>query len=298
MGKWDKLPEPVNEKASDKTRSVSSPSPNRLPSRPLYSDEAIKEMLYGVVAETPNTFCTLLYGNDGTGKSGIALSYPLKEDEKHIVIDLDGGCTPLMYAHHKDKLANIIVHNPLVLTTSKDGMKMIDVDGTMDKIRWLVDYVKRNYKEDNIKALTIDGLSRLLKFAEGSMREIKKLEVDSKGFDWSYWTIRNAKFLEILEIAKSIPIDRFFIGHEDFIVFENLNEEVSKVKMETSRMVYQKIRCKRKTAGKLVTYSYIIDKSKYKAEMEGATGTFMEVDTEKKTFKWTANEIFEKLKVE
>src|SRR3990167_1770792 len=44
--------------------------------------------------------CCLIYGKDGRGKSGIALDYlsddDIKNGKKVVIIDIDGGMTPLI----------------------------------------------------------------------------------------------------------------------------------------------------------------------------------------------------------
>lgn len=291
----------MNKNNWDLSKVEDKPTPKRVVENsikaiPLYSDDKIREILYQQADDKEFHYCCLFYGQDGTGKTGLLQSYPLKDNEKHIILDLDGGNIPILQTYHKDKINNIIVHNPLVTTNTSEGMKTIDFKETMNKIKWIVDYVRRKYKEDNIKAISIDGLSKLLKFAEGMMRIDKHITSDG-GVEYRFWKIRNEAFIEIIEIMKSIPIDKFFVAHDDFIIFEdNLSEEISKVKLETNRMMYQKVRCKRKKDKENVEYKCIIDKSKYNAKAEGQELIFLKINTKEKKYEWAGQKLFDLLK--
>lgn len=295
--KWDlgdksKSSEQIEVKKEDnKTEATTT---NRI----LYSDEKIRSMLYKELTKEDFHFCCLFYGNDGTGKTGLIQSYPLKDNEKHIILDLDGGNRPILHTYWPGKLKNIIIENPLVTKVTEDGLKTIDFHQTMNKIKWVVDYVRRNHKEDNIKAISIDGLSKLLKYAENQMRIEKHIKIDG-GVDYRYWKRRNELFLEILEIMKTLPIDKFFIAHENFILLDEytVDDETPSVVREANRMMYQKVRCKRKKQGANVTYTYIIDKSKYNVHAEGKEEQFLIIDTDKKSYRWKGHLLYELLTV-
>jgi hypothetical protein len=255
-----------------------------------YTDEEIKQILYKKRDSRPFRFCLMFYGADGTGKTGLLQAYPLKEGEKHVILDLDGGNEPILETYHKDKFNQIIIHNPLETAVSSDGRKVIAFKKTMDKIKFVVDYVRRNWERDNIKAVSIDGLSKLLKYAEYQMRIEKHINAEG-GVEYRYWKLRNQMFMEILEIMKSLPIDKFFVAHDDFIQTQG-DTEIAKVKLETNRMMYQKVRCIRKDLPNKVEYSVIIDKSKYNAKVEGFEFVFLTVDKKTKQIEWKGQNIY------
>lgn len=255
------------------------------------SDEEIKKILYDKKNNRPFHFCLMFYGTDGTGKTGLLQAYPLKEGEKHVILDLDGGNEPILDTYHADKKDQILIHNPLETTISSDGRKVIAFKRTMDKVKFIVDWIRRNYEKENIKAVSIDGLSKLLKYAEYQMRIDTNIKPDG-GVEYRYWKIRNQMFMEIIEIMKSLPIDKFYVAHDDFIQFSG-NEEIAKVKIETNRIMYQKIRCIRKDTINKVEYVAIVDKSKYNVRLEGARFTFLTVNKEEKTFEWKGKEFYD-----
>lgn len=231
------------------------------------------------------SFCCLLYGLDGTGKSGIVQSYPLKNNEKIVILDLDGGNYPLL-KYHPDKIDNIIVRNPLEVT--EDGE--IDYFKTIARIRVVVSWIKEHHGEENIKAVCIDGLSTLLKFSEYLMRVEKNIAPDG-GVQLIYWIRRNKKFLETLDMIKGLPLDVFYIGHDDFI--QDKDSELSSVKTKTNQMMYQKLRCIREEKPGKVIYKAIVDKCKSDVMQEGREIIFCTVDKEKKTFEWKGTEVLE-----
>lgn len=278
----------------EKTNSKFEPKPKdpKDPKEPiLYKDSEVKTWLTSPIINGEK-YCCLLYGSDGTGKSGLCLDYlspeDIKAEKKIVIIDLDGGNVPLITTYHMDKIKNIQCVNPLVTSETEEGT-VIDYQKTFAKIRAIIRYVKTSHKTENIKAIVFDGLSTALKHAEHQMRLDKNI-ADDGGVMLKYWLIRNKIFIETLEQLKSIPIAKFFIAHEDFI--GKAGEELSSVKSKTAQMCFQKIKCERVDSKDKVVFKAIIDKSKYNVRAEGKAITFCEVDKTKDVVKWDTAEVF------
>ncbi|MHA1869046.1 MAG: AAA family ATPase [Candidatus Heimdallarchaeaceae archaeon] len=259
-----------------------------------FSDKDIENWLLRPVSLNKK-FCMLIYGVDGTGKSGLALSYPLKKNEKMVVLDLDGGCDVLLVKYHKDKLkkGQIFCQNPLEIKRNVvEGKEIVTIDYsmTMNRVRSVTKYIAKKYRNCNIAVLVIDGLSKLLKHAEYQMRIEKNLTAEGD-VSYRYWKRRNQLFLEILEIAKALPIDLILIAHDDFIILDS-DEEIAMVKRETNRLVWQKIRCVRNNLPDKVEYRAIVDKSKYDTSAEGKEITFLTIDKESGNYVWKGEKIF------
>lgn len=272
----------------EKTPGENIPTPG-VPKKKAEFDEAkIHELIFKKKAgDSSSKVCCLLYGKDGTGKSGIVQDFPLAEGEKMVMIDFDSGNEPLLYKYHKDK--EIYIHDPVVTVVLEDKT-VIDYDTTMNNVRNIIEYLRRNYQKDNVKAIVIDGLSSMLKKAEYMMRVEKNLMPD-QGVSLRYWINRNKVFEEILELTKSIPIARFFISHEDFIAEEN--KEMSAIKSKTNQLMFQKLRCLREDTADEVIYKVVVDKSKYDSAIEGHEMVFLKVNKKDKKVEWKGQEVLQ-----
>ena len=257
-------------------------------SQNIMSEEQIEKWLFAT-KEYDDFFCCMLYGQDGTGKSGIVQSFPLGKDDSMIILDLDGGNAPLLQ-YHKEK--NIIVKNPLTTAFTENGV-VIDYVATMNKIKATVAYLRENYKKKKIVAFCLDGLSTLLKHAEYQMRIEHNITTDG-GVMQRYWIRRSKLFTEILEQIKALPIHKFFIAHEDFIPKDNT--DLASVKQKTNQLVYQKLRCIRTDNVDTVIFKVIVDKNKFAVTTEGKEIEFCKVDKNTEKVKWEADKIFELLK--
>jgi len=257
-----------------------------------FKEKEIGDWLFERKGEYKSFFCCLVYGLDGTGKTGIIQSYPLKDDEKMIILDLDSGNEPLLVIYNKHKEKNLIIQDPLCLKPTK-GLTEIDYIETLNKIRNSVEFIKRNYQKLNIKAICLDGLTTLLKFCEYQMRIEKNINVDG-GVNLRYWISRNKLFLETLQQMKSLPIDKFFVSHENFII--TADKEVSSVVSNTNQLMFQKLRCIRTNEKEEVIYKVIIDKNKFNVMTEGMEFDFCKVNKKDKSFKWRGDKIFEMLR--
>jgi len=258
----------------------------------------VKEAEKNGVIETPQQFdveswlseeeptqriVTLIYGSDGTGKTGLAMEYPLKEGEMSVFLDLDGGAAPIKNKFHKDK--KILVRNPTVLKPEGG----IDYEATLKRIMQIVTWVKEHAREKNIKLFVLDGVSTLLRYAEYTMR----LRVDKdvgEGLEIRYWQIRSKIFTEIVTAIKSLPCDVIYIAHEDFIVGD---EGGSAVKLRLNQMAYQKLLCEKVSGLKDTKLIVTIDKSKYAPLLTGTKITIFE--TKDGNYVWNGKLVWEKL---
>lgn len=282
MGNW------LEEGAGPVGASTVDDSMDRLKKNKLesYNTDEIRKKMFantGVV----QSFCTLVYGKDGTGKTGIVQSYPLEGNEKMVIVDLDGGNLPLVLHVNSAKKDNIIVFNPIEFGDAEP----IDYIRTVSNIHHAIRFVKENYQKENIRAFCIDGLSTLLKHAEYVMRIEKNLTPD-QGVSQRYWVNRMKIFMEILESAKALPVDVFFIAHDDFI---KEDKELSAAKVKTNQMVYQKIRCLREELPNgEVKFVAIIDKSKFDITAEGEKIEFARKKADR-SYTWTGDKVLQRI---
>lgn len=209
-----------------------------------------------------NFMCCLVIGQDDTAKTGIVLDYCSKLPKKTIVLDVDLGAYEVKTMYHKDSKKIIIPGNILVMDKTTGD---ISYEETLKIMRQIVNEIKENSQE--YSAIVVDGISTLLKYAEYLMRIEKNIAPDG-GVNLRYWIQRNKRFIEFLESVKSIPnIDKFFIGHEDFII----GEEAASVKVKTNQAVHQRVICTKETDKKTgtVTFKARVDKSKYNLKKQG-----------------------------
>lgn len=231
------------------------------------------------------TMNCLVIGSDGSGKSGIVLDYCNKLPKPTLVIDLDGGCIPLIYEHYKGS-KKFLVPPILETTITPDGID-IDYVKTMAKVKGLIKYGVEHQNE--YSAIVLDGLSTLLKHAEYLSRIDKNIAIDG-GMQMRYWILRAKVFTEIVEIMKSAQyLDRFYIAHEDLVA----TKDSAAVKQKLNAMVHQRIVCRKEDNLGTVKFIAKIDKSKYNLKLEGKDFTFATVSGDKTT--WDVSKIFENL---
>ena len=242
----------------------------------IYSDDKIKDWLFGDMEKSSSNVCMALYGFDGTAKSGIALDCRTEEEKKEgmkvVVFDLDGGCAPLKVIYH-DNDKNIVIKNPL----TRDEYKNVDYEETFLKLKSALDYIERNLRELKIKAIVFDGLDKFLKICEYSMREEINKTV-TEGVDYRYWKIRSQKYHDILEQVKLMDVDRYFITH----LKKDYETDVWAPDWEkkTPDMMFQKVRCFREQkvieGNKIVFLKAEIEKCKTNLALEGSIFTVSE----------------------
>jgi len=266
MGDWDKPKKEVQ-----KDEKVKNKEEDKL----KWSDDKIKEWLFGDAEKSSSNVCCALYGFDGTAKSGMALDCRSEEEKKEgykiVVLDLDGGCIPLKVIYHEND-PNIIIKNPLV----RDEYKNVDYEATFSKLKATIDFIERNISTMKIKAIVFDGIDKFLKICEYSMRDTTGKDV-TEGIDYRYWKLRNQKYNDVIEQIKLLDVDRYFITH--FKKTES-GEFIPDWQAKTGDMVFQKLRCYRETkveGGEKVVYLKVeIDKCKTNLALEGKVYTIAE----------------------
>jgi hypothetical protein len=261
--------------------------------------EEMGEILFKGPSLLPDSVpsCIMIYGKDGTGKTGLALSMlnadDVKEGKKIIVVDLDAGNLPIILEHHKEKVeaGSIIYYDPMEWGEDGEGNPILDYDKTFQNINAIAIAAKKRQKEEgDIKAIILDGGSKLFKYAENEMRALKELDA-SQGAEWGFWKIRNKIFLESLELYKSLLFDKVFIFHDDFVPIASDDKPISSAKLQTNQMMFQKVLTERRDLGPRVEYRATIHKSKFDIAKEGQVIVFGEVDKTDEKYKWEPEKV-------
>lgn len=249
--------------------------------------------------------CCMIYGEDGTGKTGLALSSLTEEDVdagmKIVVVDLDSGNIPLLIEHHTDKINKnaISYRDPVKWDYDEKGNPILNYRQTFAEINAIAVAAKNRWNSHHdIKAIILDGGSKLLKYSEQQMRLEKALTPDG-GVQTRYWLIRNKMFLETLELYKSLPFDKYFIFHEDFIPFTSTTDKkFASVKLQTNQMMFQKVFCERVDTGPKVEFRATIHKSKFDITKEGKMINFGEVNKKEEEYIWNPDKVIRALRKE
>ena len=271
------------------------PKEEKKETKPITDDEAKTMIDRAENREYSSFMCCLVVGQDDTGKTGIVMDYCSNLPKKTLVLDLDLGSYEVKSTYHKED-KNIIIPNDIMVMEKTEKDIVINYEKTITNLKALVKYVKDHHNE--YSAIIVDGISTLLKYAEYIMRIDKSIAPDG-GVQLRYWIQRNKTFIEFLEAVKSVTgVDKFFIGHEDFIV----GDEAASVKVKTNQMIHQRIICKKikeqgadkKPTGNIL-YTATIDKSKYNLKKQGKEYTFATVPKEGEPT-WNIKGIFEGLK--
>lgn len=267
------------------------------PQKKSMIDEA-RHKLFEAAPELPDFVpkCMMIYGQDNTAKTGLALSVltdeDVKEGKKIVVIDLDLGCMPLLIEYYADKVysGNIIYVNPIKWTEDENGTPIVDYKATIDEINAIGVAIREKWKEENVKAVIFDGGSKFLKYAEQQMRIEKAITPDG-GVSQRYWIVRNKMFIEALELYKSLPVHKVFIFHDNFIPEARADRDISSVVLQTNQMMFQKIYCERIDSGAVVRFRATIHKSKGDITLEGKSVEFATVNKEEGSFEWNPEKV-------
>jgi hypothetical protein len=168
-----------------------------------------------------SSICAMLVGKEDSLKSGIAIDCRSKvqiNDKKVVfVIDLDDANLPL-WKDHWDCSAEIRVQNPAIMKSTKqdDGTEKleIDYDRTIQRINQLVFKIVEAETSGAIElgGFVFDGVDKLLKSAENTMRTQKELDIDD-GVSYQYWNIRNKLFTDVMFAVKHLKCPKYFITH-------------------------------------------------------------------------------------
>ena len=241
-----------------------------------------------------SSICAMLVGLEDSLKSGIAMDCRSKiQIENHevvFILDLDNANLPL-WKDHWDSTDDIRLVNPAVMKTTKqdDGSEKmeIDYDRTIQRINQFIFKVSAAESSGEIKVagFVLDGIDKLLKSSEQTMRTQLELDVDD-GVSYQYWNIRNKLFTDVLFGAKSLKCAKYFVTHlktyqkkkDDKVVKEWEDGDWEK---HTPNEMYQIIDCSKDMGADGITeYTAKIREFKGRPELLGKTFTTMKVDAE------------------
>jgi len=259
------------------------------------SDEMIRNKLFKQSNSKPK-LCMLLKGKRGSGKSGAVMNYlteqDIKDGHKIVWLDIDNCADDVRTSYHLDKVNNILMFNPVSESIDEDGQIITDYKQTLNWVRSTIKWVKDNHQKEKIKAICFDGLSPFLNHAENIMRIEKHIDA-SGGVSTAYWKLRAKIFYETLEQIKAIPIDKFFIGHEDFMETVGKDGKVIAVKERANQMVSQSVICERIETLDKIVFKVKVDKSRTNIALEGKSIDFAEVEKTTGKAVWNGRKVLE-----
>ena len=239
---------------------------------------------------TKSPICMVFYGDDGVGKSGMALDcrdeQAIKDGKKVVVIDVDGSCGPLKNKFYRDD-DNVIVIDPLVQLETGD----IDYVTTYNKILALIKYLREEEDNMNLQAVILDGLDSLLKICEYVMR-YEDLEVDPNVQikDQWQWSKRNRRYLTVVQLIKRFKCDSFFTTHLKELKEYRAGQLITKDRVpnwqeQTPGIMFQKVRLVRTSSEGITKFKAMVEKSKGALELEGKEYTVATVSQGKTEWK-------------
>jgi len=172
-------------------------------------------------SEKKSAICAMLIGYEDSLKSGIAIDcrskQQIEDGEVVYVLDLDDANEPI-WQEHWDSTDDIRLINPAIMksVTQDDGSEKleIDYDRTLQRINQIIFEIADLESKGTVKlaGFVFDGIDKLLKSAENTMRTQKELDIDD-GVSYQYWNIRNKLFSDVLFSAKSLKCPKYFITH-------------------------------------------------------------------------------------
>jgi len=263
--------------AGKQTEQEETPAPE------TFTTQDVERWL-SVEPEKYSNICAVLYGADGTGKTGAAMDCwtkeALKENKKIIVFDLDGSAGPIKSSYHKNN-PNIVIFDPVILTPRGD----IDYVTTYNKVLAVTKYLSEKELELGLHAVVFDGLDTFLKICEYVMRyEDLKLDPDTQIKDNWQWARRNRRYLTVVLLLKKLSCEKYFTTHLKeqlrWVPTGHGSERVLQVvgtkpdwERTTPGIMFQKIAMERKEVDGKVILEAKVEKAKGRLELEGALYT-------------------------
>lgn len=268
-----------------------------------FTDEDVKNWIKnGREAESSNLFCGI-YGDDGTGKTGIAMDSISQEElddgEQMFIIDLDDSASSIKKKYHNNH-KNIVIFEPMK-EVSDGARNAPEIYNAIDKF---TDYLLNNEDELNLHSVILDGVDEFKDIC-GDKMQIEDLNKDPNARvknSWN-WQIRNRYYKDILEKIKKLNCHRFLITHmkekrepvngELQVVGEEINWHHS-----TNPMLFQKVYTQTEEVEEgLTEFKATIEKSKGALGLRGKTYTVATVNQEDETENWEGlNEFFDEVK--
>ncbi len=247
-------------------------------------------------ARVESPICAVVYGYDGTGKTGACMDCRTEEERKAgkmvIIFDLDDGAGPIkeQYWENDD---NIVCLSPIEMFDNGD----VDYLKTYDRLRALVAYVKTEIPQDKIKAVIVDGLDTLKKLSEWAWKLSEGMQPTDAIKDIREWQHRNWRYNNIIIPIKNMNCDRYFITHlKEIKKFKKIGESSQLVtdRVEpdwlegTPGMMYQRILCSREQDPNtgVVTLKAKMEKSKHDLSREGKEFVIATVNPRTGESKW------------
>lgn len=276
----------------------------------LTHDE-IAEVIKNQQEEEQNNIVTGIYGNDGSGKSGISLEIRTQDDidcgRKLYIIDFDKGVRPLIdeYYSEKDKDGNyilnergkrihdpnIIVINPTIRIKEGEDRGGVDWKSTIKMTMSSLMYIDE-LGSDETAGCILDGLDTWLKNCEYNMRENELEQTKIKGsVKQMDWYIRDKPYNQALMLTKSLSCPTIFITHMKDIYSGYEDGKLLKVNEEpfwgklTPGQMFQRILCTEEKKQGVTTFYAEVKKAKGRLYLEGKKHKVAEVKSED-DYKW------------
>lgn len=227
---------------------------------------------------THSPLCCVLYGLDGTAKTGITLDSRTEEQKKAhkkvYILDLDESAAIVKYAYWADD-DDIVIIDPVVL--GEDHKK--DYVSTYNKLAAYVHLLKKKDVAGEIATVSLDGLDTFLKDCEMVMRyQDLKIAPDKRITNSWDWGKRNIHYYNIVFLLKRFSCNRFFTTHlKPIKKFSETRNELITLKYEPNWQsefpgkMAQRILCQRnpnEETGEVV-FEALIEKSKGALHLEG-----------------------------
>ena len=241
-----------------------------------FSTSEAEAIVKGTTSELKSSpICMVLYGQDGTCKSGVCLDSrfddEVKAGKKVIVIDIDGSSGPLKDKYFADD-PNVRVIDPFMMLP--DGE--IDYVSTYNKILAVVKYICEHEAELNLASVALDGLDTLLKMCEYVMRyEDFKADPEVQIKDRWQWANRNRRYSVPIFMLRRLKCRKLFTTHmkelKQYVGGQLIHLDwVPDWEKSTPGLMFQRVEMARddKVPGR-VTFKGTIRKSKGALDLEG-----------------------------
>lgn|SRR5574344_1037604 len=268
--------------------------------RKTLKDDIKEILMQNNIDSNPSTPKNVLcLGADSTGKTGSVISMLLNninDDECIVVIDIDNSSLEIITEFNSEAFRNnqIKRYNPYATMVNDNGISVIDHQGMVDNLRSAAQAIGEIAEEQKIKAVIIDGVSFLLESCENLMREEKNLDADS-GANTNFWKIRAKNFRECTEVFLQLPIDCYFIGHDDFIRQpDDIKFAAVKQRLHSScshRIIYKKEEDVKNPH--VINFIAMIDKDRSNILNVKKEVIFASANNEDNTYTWNANKIMD-----
>jgi len=244
-----------------------------------FTDDSVRQWLAEGAKHVAHSGVNMvLYGHDGTAKTGAAMDCrneaQKKKGQKVIIFDLDGSAGPIKSHFHGDD-ENIVIFDPFIV--HKDGK--IDYVTTYNKILVTVRYIVEKEDELKLAAVVFDGLDTLLKICEYVMRyQDMKIDANVQIKDSWQWSKRNRHYNTVVHLLKRMKCDKLYtthlkakmswkrVGDKTELGVDSYDPDWEK---STPGMMFQKVMMERKVIEDSVEFVARVEKSKGALDLEG-----------------------------